>query len=143
MSKIEDQPKPKATDRRPMWPEVIAYVERNYEDDNGDDTLVKVIVDMRDRDDVGRKRYGVPLTSHNGRDSLIDAYQEMQDFTVYVRTWLDERGIDVLTPEVVTPTNEREKLGKKPKPADAQEETMIEMFVTAVEMLVRLRGMIK
>ncbi|MDY0072511.1 MAG: hypothetical protein RBR77_07655 [Thauera sp.] len=34
-----------------------------------------VIKEMEARDQLGRERYGVPLTSQNGRDALKDAYE--------------------------------------------------------------------
>jgi len=57
---------------------------------DGDSMWDKVIEDMKDRDKVGRKRYGTPLQAFNGRDSLIDAYQESQDLTVYIRQTIEE-----------------------------------------------------
>jgi len=50
-----------------------------------------VIQDMRDRDLVGRARYGTPLQAHNGRDALTDAYQEALDLCVYLRQAICER----------------------------------------------------
>lgn len=67
--KIEDQPPPKAGGV-PVWPLVIQ--------------------DMRDRDQVGRQRYGTPLQASNGRDALVDAYQEALDLAVYMRQRIEE-----------------------------------------------------
>lgn len=39
---------------------------------------------MRDRDDLGYRRYGVRLQPHNGRDSLADARDEALDLCVYL-----------------------------------------------------------
>lgn len=50
-----------------------------------------VIADMRDRDKVGKKRYGVRLKPHNGRRALVDAYQEILDLAVYLRQEIYER----------------------------------------------------
>jgi hypothetical protein len=47
--------------------------------------------DMSDRDQEGRRKYGTPLQPHNGRDTLIDAYQESLDLCVYLRTAIFER----------------------------------------------------
>lgn len=44
-----------------------------------------VIADMKGRDDHGRKLYGTPLQPYNGRNALIDAYQEALDLAVYLR----------------------------------------------------------
>ena len=50
-----------------------------------------VIKDMQDRHEVGIKRYGTPLQPHNGRDMLLDAYQEVLDLAVYLRGAIYER----------------------------------------------------
>ena len=50
-----------------------------------------VMRDMIDRDQSGREKYGVPLKAHNGRDTLLDAYQEALDLAVYLRTAIYER----------------------------------------------------
>jgi hypothetical protein len=50
-----------------------------------------VRADMAARDQEGRRKYGTPLQPHNGRDTLIDAYQEALDLSVYLRTAIYER----------------------------------------------------
>lgn len=50
-----------------------------------------VIEDMKERDLVGRQRYGTPLQTNNGRDALLDAYQEALDLAVYLRQAIEER----------------------------------------------------
>jgi hypothetical protein len=50
-----------------------------------------VRADMRVRDHVGRSRYGTPLQPFNGRDALLDAYQEALDLAVYLRQAIFER----------------------------------------------------
>jgi len=44
-----------------------------------------VIEDMKARDELGFKRYGVRLQPHNGRNALQDAYEEALDLVVYLR----------------------------------------------------------
>lgn len=68
---VEAQPAPEPTHGRPVWELVIE--------------------DMQTRDQVGRRRYGVPLQAHNGRDALVDAYQEALDLAVYLRQAIEER----------------------------------------------------
>jgi hypothetical protein len=51
-----------------------------------------VIADMKARDVDGTRKYGTPLQAHNGRDALIDAYQEALDLCVYMRQAIEERG---------------------------------------------------
>jgi hypothetical protein len=50
-----------------------------------------VIQDMRDRDKLGFQRYGTRLRAHNGRNALLDAYQEALDLAVYLRQAIEER----------------------------------------------------
>jgi hypothetical protein len=50
-----------------------------------------VIKDMEERDRLGKAKYGIPLRSFNGRDPLIDAYQEVLDMSVYLRQEIEER----------------------------------------------------
>lgn len=65
------QPAPTPNDLPPVWGLVLA--------------------DMAARDDLGRRRYGVPLQPHNGRDALRDAYEEALDLVVYLRQAIYER----------------------------------------------------
>lgn len=44
-----------------------------------------VINDMSDRDRIGIEKYGTRLQPNNGRNFLIDAYQESLDLAVYLR----------------------------------------------------------
>ncbi len=50
-----------------------------------------VIEDMKSRDAFGLKKYGIALHPFNGRDALIDAYQEALDLCVYLRQAIYER----------------------------------------------------
>lgn len=70
-SPIQDQPDPKQSTHPAVWGLVMK--------------------DMVDRDQTGRERYGVPLQGHNGRDALVDAYQEALDLAVYLRQAIYER----------------------------------------------------
>jgi hypothetical protein len=100
---IVDQPPPRVTDRRPSWDIVMSYVDQLRSDKAhvvmgiAECVLSLVFSDMRERDVVGRARYGTPLTSGNGRDHLIDAYQEYLDACVYMTNELDEHGVGLAT----------------------------------------------
>jgi hypothetical protein len=61
----EHEPPPKSNDNPTMWDLVLA--------------------DMRERDQVGEQRYGTRLQPFNGRNALVDAYQEALDLVVYLR----------------------------------------------------------
>ena len=49
-----------------------------------------VIRDMKERRKVGIKKYQTPLQPNNGRNSLVDAYQEVLDLAVYLRQRIEE-----------------------------------------------------
>lgn len=70
MSEIKDQPPPSPS-RGDIW--------------------LRVIQDMEDRRQLGIERYGTPLQANNGRDALVDAYQEALDLVVYLRQAIIER----------------------------------------------------
>ena len=50
-----------------------------------------VVADMHERDNSGYEKYGRRLRAHNGRDVLVDAYQEALDLAVYLRQAIFER----------------------------------------------------
>ena len=65
MSVNEPEPPPVPNNAKPIWELVID--------------------DMRDRDRIGREKYGTPLQANNGRCPLTDAYQESLDQSAYLR----------------------------------------------------------
>jgi hypothetical protein len=71
LSANDDQPRPRANAHPAVW-----------------DLVLK---DMADRDKLGEQRYGVRLQPFNGRDVLLDIYQELLDAAVYTRQLLFER----------------------------------------------------
>jgi hypothetical protein len=52
-------------------------------------TLVKT--DLENRAQMGERKYGERLKPHNGRDALLDLYQEILDAAMYARQMLYER----------------------------------------------------
>lgn len=50
-----------------------------------------VVADMVERKRIGTERYGTPLQPFNGRDALVDAYQEALDLVMYLRQAIEER----------------------------------------------------
>ncbi len=48
--------------------------------------------DMRARNDIGAAKYGTPLRVWNGRDCVVDAYQEALDLIVYVKQARERMG---------------------------------------------------
>lgn len=50
-----------------------------------------VLEDIIERKRVGIERYGQPVLPHNGRDALVDLYQELLDAVMYTRQLIYER----------------------------------------------------
>ena len=50
-----------------------------------------VIKDFDERMEMGIEKYGKPLQPENGRDPLIDAYQELMDLALYLRQMIFEK----------------------------------------------------
>ena len=44
-----------------------------------------VIQDLHLRAEAGKKKYGTYLKTHNGRNALVDAYQEALDLAMYLK----------------------------------------------------------
>ena len=82
MSNNEAQPAPTASDGPAIWPIVIEYAEGIHVPDA--EVRGLLVADMAERHRIGIERYGVPLQAHNGRDALVDAYQEALDLCAYL-----------------------------------------------------------
>jgi len=54
------------------------------------DSWALVIADMERRRQYGIEKYGQPLQLFDGRDNLIDLYQEILDVAVYIRKGIAE-----------------------------------------------------
>ena len=50
-----------------------------------------VVADILKRKQFGINKYGTALQAHNGRDMLLDAYEEALDLCIYLRGCLEER----------------------------------------------------
>lgn len=53
-----------------------------------------LIHDLIERQLLGTQRYGEPLMAFNGRDPLVDAYQELIDLLVYLRQHFEENKVE-------------------------------------------------
>ena len=58
---------------------------------DGPDVAWEVIRDIQARRQLGIERYGQPLKPHNGRDALLDLYEELVDSVCYLKQVLIER----------------------------------------------------
>jgi hypothetical protein len=52
-----------------------------------------VIADILERKEFGIRKYGHALQASNGRDMLLDAYQEAIDLVVYIKGELERRKV--------------------------------------------------
>jgi len=52
---------------------------------DGESVTDAMISDLVKRREGGKVKYGCELKTHNGRDSLVDAYQEALDLCLYLR----------------------------------------------------------
>lgn len=97
-----EQPDPISNNRPAVWEVIIADVNSNRFEERTENSHIfgtppnlnisgqqvkaireAVLTDMRDRDAWGRSKYKVPLQPFNGRDALVDLYQEFLDATAY------------------------------------------------------------
>lgn len=62
----------------------------DFRDDDRPHIADLVIADMAERKQIGIGRYGVPLRPNNGRDALVDAYEEVLDLACYLRQRIEE-----------------------------------------------------
>jgi hypothetical protein len=51
----------------------------------------RLMADLNARRKLGLDRYGSLLQARNGRDALLDLYEELQDAAVYARQLVEER----------------------------------------------------
>jgi hypothetical protein len=93
-NKVIDQPAPQGNAHPAIADLVVADLSLRVQD-LAHDALVK---DILDRKAVGIERYGVPLQPFNGRDPLVDAYQECIDGAKYLRQLLFEVRINMQHP---------------------------------------------
>lgn len=65
--------------------------EQELPKDSSGDVWLLVLKDMEDRRKIGIEKYGKPLQPFNGRNALVDAYQEVLDLAVYLRQAIEEK----------------------------------------------------
>lgn len=99
---VESQPKPTANEHsREVWPLVIDDLRRGrYRIAGysfGSVRSVDALADLGEaRDRFGRSKYGVALSTENGRNPLVDALQEYLDAVVYTRQAFEDASDPVL-----------------------------------------------
>ena len=69
-----------------------AVSERQPPPEHGDINVIDAVIeDFRERAQFGFRKYGTFLQACNGRDALMDAYQEAVDLVMYLKQALIER----------------------------------------------------
>lgn len=80
---VAPQPPPQNESGPALWPMIIREL--------GESEMDRLVAtDMLSRHEFGVAKYGVPLVASNGRDPLVDAYQEALDGVVYLRAAFDD-----------------------------------------------------
>ncbi len=77
-----DQPAVQDLVIRDLWTMAVMLDREPHIDDA---SYARVIADIEARKEIGLKRYGTLLQAFNGRDALLDAYQEALDLCQYLR----------------------------------------------------------
>jgi hypothetical protein len=73
----------------PVLPYALARIGKLVPYDSGSKLLLER--DLRLRAQAGEKKYGTVLKTGNGRDAIVDAFQELQDAVMYLQQRLLER----------------------------------------------------
>lgn len=81
---VRPQPPPQNALGPAIWPMIAEELEEAAQHATSP-VLTLVANDARMRHEDGMAKYGVPLVAENGRDHLVDAYQEALDGSVYLR----------------------------------------------------------
>lgn len=81
---VRPQPPPQNVLGPAIWPMIAEELEEASRH-VASPVLALVAHDARMRHEDGMAKYGVPLVANNGRDHLVDAYQEALDGSVYLR----------------------------------------------------------
>lgn len=74
MNSNKYEPKPTPNNSKPIWELVIE--------------------DMKERNKIGIEKYGTPLQANNGRNALVDVYQELLDAAVYIKQRIIEENLN-------------------------------------------------
>jgi hypothetical protein len=80
-----------------IWPLVIIDMRTRF---TFADALIE---DATERNLIGSEKYGVPLHANNGRNPLVDAYQESLDLIVYLRQAMEEGPPATTSPSYLDP----------------------------------------
>lgn len=94
MNKFNSEPDPSLTDQsEPVWPFVIKALNNvNLLTEEEKNDLTKI---FNSRNNFGIEKYGVPLSTFNGRNPIKDAFEESLDLLAYVtQSYLEDDNIE-------------------------------------------------
>lgn len=91
MKKLKDKAFIYAWAHEELRKEKLGHVEPAPTPTDGPSMHDLVIEDMAKRKSFGLAKYGTLLQAGNGRDALMDAYEEVLDLAVYLRQAIEER----------------------------------------------------
>lgn len=86
------QPAPKASGHPAIWPEIIKSLK--MASPVMPQMPQSVFDDMQRRHEQGIQKYGMPLTPYNGRDGMMDLYEELLDALAYCAQSIYELPLD-------------------------------------------------
>jgi hypothetical protein len=66
-------------------------IKQNTPSGDGVDVTTLVKNDLEARSQAGEKKYGTRLKTNNGRNAMVDAYQEVLDLACYLRQMIEEQ----------------------------------------------------
>jgi hypothetical protein len=90
-----DQPLPQINEEEFVQDRIIVdLLALNAEGKLADDVTDFLIDQMTESKEIGTKRYGTPLQTFNGRDTLQDATDEARDLFVYLNALILARSVD-------------------------------------------------
>lgn len=78
------EPLPQKSEYPAVWDLIHEYINNKHINSDLTEYFGLFIEDTKKRDREGEKKYGTRLRPYNGRNSLIDAYQELMDAVVYM-----------------------------------------------------------
>ena len=91
-STVKRQPSPVKTSNSVVVLDLVMSDIRAGKINIAADCVAGVLTDLERRSKEGIKEYGTQLYTNNGRDALMDAFQEAIDLTMYLAQAILERG---------------------------------------------------
>lgn len=78
-------------DANEQWHETAAALPQLAPEVGSTEVYKLVLADLTARKWMGIAKYGTPLMVENGRDHLMDLYQELLDAVMYIRAEIEKR----------------------------------------------------